>query len=70
MVEQSIPTDSAPRPDGFGSSLYLMSWAFIKEDLIEAAMEFFTGATLPRFLITSYIVLIPKVENPTSYEKF
>lgn len=70
VVEQSSPTDSAPKPDGFGSGLYLTSWAFIKEDLIEAVMGFFTGATLSRFLTASYIVLIPKVENPTSYEKF
>lgn len=37
---------------------------------MEKAIFFFTGANLPRFFITSYIVLIPKVKNSTSYDKF
>lgn len=47
-----------------------MCWDFIKEVLMEAAIFFFTGANLPRFFSTSYIVLIPKVKNSTSYDKF
>lgn len=70
VVVQSITTDSVLGINGFGLNFYLTCWDFIKDDLMEATTEFFTGATLPRFFTTSYIVLIFKVVNPTTYEKF
>lgn len=61
MAHNSIPIDSSLVPDGFGSGLYIACWEFIKEDLLEAAKEFFSGGMLPRYYTSSYIVLIPKV---------
>lgn len=38
--------------------------------MIEVASDFFNGATLFRFSKATFIVLIPKVDNPSSLEKF
>lgn len=65
-----IPRESSTGPDGFGSRFFLACWDFIKQDLLEAAKEFFIGACLPRFFTSSYIVLILKVQDPNSFEKF
>lgn len=65
----SISDDSRPGLDGFGSGFY-MCWEFIKEDLLEATKYFFSGGMLPRFYTSSFIILIPKVKDPSSFEKF
>ncbi|XP_041020448.1 uncharacterized protein LOC121262091 [Juglans microcarpa x Juglans regia] len=66
----SIPKYSSPGPDGFGSAFYIECWDIIKKDVIEAASEFFSGVPLPRFFSSSFIVLIPKVQVPTTFDKF
>ncbi|KAF5468900.1 hypothetical protein F2P56_013011 [Juglans regia] len=67
---KSIPKDSSPGPDGFGLGFYLSCWDLIKEDVVAAAKDFFSGSILPRFYIASYLVLIPKVEDPKNFDKF
>ncbi|XP_031287891.1 uncharacterized protein LOC116146622 [Pistacia vera] len=67
---KSIPKESSPGPDGFGSGFYLSYWDLIKEDVLDAAKDFFLGTTLPRFYTASYLVLILKVEEPKSFDKF
>ncbi|XP_040991014.1 uncharacterized protein LOC121238253 [Juglans microcarpa x Juglans regia] len=67
---KSIPKESSSGPDGFGSGFYLSCWDLIKEDVIEVAKDFFSGSTLPRFYTASYLVLILKVEDPKSFDKF
>ncbi|XP_042970644.1 uncharacterized protein LOC122303096 [Carya illinoinensis] len=66
----SIPQQSSPGPDGFGSSFYISCWQIVNEEVVEAARDFFAGSTLPRFYTSSYIVLILKVPDPKSFEKF
>ncbi|XP_022853059.1 uncharacterized protein LOC111374593 [Olea europaea var. sylvestris] len=66
----SIPMDSAPGPDGYGLAFFIKCWDIIKGDLVEATKELFERRVLPRFYTSSYIVLIPKVENPSSFDKF
>ncbi|KAK0593001.1 hypothetical protein LWI29_028893 [Acer saccharum] len=66
----SIPRQSSPGLDGFGSDFYMHCWDFIKEDVVEAARDFFRGSPLPMFYSSSFIVLIPKVPNPSSFDKF
>lgn len=65
-----IPKESALGPDEFGSTFYLHCWKFIKEDVVKVAVDFFLGTHLPRFYTSSYIVLIPKVEESKSFDKF
>ncbi|KAF5452775.1 hypothetical protein F2P56_027742 [Juglans regia] len=59
----SIPIDSSPGPDGFGSGFFRKCWDFVKEDLLEATLEFFHSHQLSRFFNSSYIVLIPKARG-------
>ncbi|KAF5459762.1 hypothetical protein F2P56_019682, partial [Juglans regia] len=66
----SIPVDSSPGPDGFGSGFFQHCWSLVYQDLLEAVSDFFGGAVLPRFYSASFIVLIPKVQNPTSFGNF
>lgn len=40
-----------------------------QDDLLETAREIFCGGHLCRFYTTSYIVLIPKVKSPLSFDK-
>ncbi|XP_035547420.1 uncharacterized protein LOC118348934 [Juglans regia] len=67
---KSIPKESSPGPDGFGSGFYLSCWDLIKYDVLDAAKDFFSGSTLPRFYMAFFWVLIPKVEDPKSFDKF
>lgn len=67
---ESIPIDSSPSPDGFGFGFFLTCWELVKEDLLEVGKEFFSGVPLPRFFTYSFIVLILKVVEPSSFENF
>ncbi|XP_042983328.1 uncharacterized protein LOC122312726 [Carya illinoinensis] len=66
----SIPEDSSPGPDGFGSGFYRSCWHIVGTDVVAAVSEFFQGMALPRFFNATHLVLIPKLENPTSFDKF
>lgn len=65
----SIPKQS-PDPDGFESDFYIDYWDIVKQDVIEASQDFFRGVPLPKFFSSSFIVLIPKVQDPLSFDKF
>lgn len=66
----SILRYSAQGPDGFGSKFCMVCWKVIKEDVLEVVQDFFKGSLLPRFYTSFYIVLIPGVKNPKSFDKF
>ncbi|KAF5474951.1 hypothetical protein F2P56_006803 [Juglans regia] len=53
----SIPKDSSPSPDGFGSGFYQHCWSLVKNDLFEAITDFFSGIELPRFYTASHCFL-------------
>ncbi|XP_042016203.1 uncharacterized protein LOC121764212 [Salvia splendens] len=60
----SISADSALGPDGFTASFYHKCWDVIGKDVVEAVMQFFNGAFLPRSITSTMIVLLPKKDNP------
>ncbi|XP_042973032.1 uncharacterized protein LOC122304830 [Carya illinoinensis] len=66
----SIPINSSPRPNGFGSGFFQACWHIIGNDVVEAVQEFFLGAYLPINFAASFLTLIPKVESPTNFDKF
>lgn len=66
----SIPKQSSSRSDGFRSEFYTSCWKVIKDGVVEAARDFFKGSALSRFYSFSFIVLIPKVFDLTSFDKF
>jgi hypothetical protein len=65
-----IPINSSPGPDGFTSGFFQHCWDFIQTDLVEAVMNFFAGTAFPRYYTASFLVLIPKVSDPCSFDKF
>lgn len=56
--------------DGFNSKFYMTYWEIVKEDVLEAIQDFIQGASFIRFYTSSFIVLIPKVKEPQSFDKF
>lgn len=58
----SIPIESSPGLDGFGSRFYRTCWDIIQEDAVKPVRDFFGGNSLPRFYLASFVVLIPKME--------
>jgi hypothetical protein len=65
-----IPINSSPGPDGFTSGFFQHCWDFIQTDLVEAVRDFFVGTAFLRYYTTSFLVLIPKVPDPCSFDKF
>ncbi|XP_041009467.1 uncharacterized protein LOC121253532 [Juglans microcarpa x Juglans regia] len=66
----NIPIESSLGPDGFGSGFYRACWDAVRLEVVEAVREFFQGVPLPRIYTASFIVLIPKVAQPTGFDKF
>ena len=65
-VIKSMDQNSAPGPDGFNGYFYIYCWDIIKEDLFNAFLEFFAGGILPKSWTSTYLLPIPKVDNPSS----
>lgn len=65
-----IPINSSPDPDGFTSSFFQHCWDFIQTNLVEAVRDFFAGSAFSRYFATSFLVSIPKVPDPCSFDKF
>ncbi|XP_073152140.1 uncharacterized protein [Henckelia pumila] len=60
---QSLNADSEAGPDSYSAGFFKHCWTIIKSDLLAAVREFMMGASLPRSISTTTIILIPKVPN-------
>lgn len=65
-----IKADSAPGPDGYSALFFQACWGIVKRDVVEAVTEFFVGASIPRGIAATMIVLIPKKKNPSKWSEF
>jgi hypothetical protein len=66
----SLNKDSAPGPDGFGGFFYQNYWDIIKDDVVNAVLQFFNdGWILPNYN-SNTIILIPKIPNADSIEQY
>ncbi|VFQ87964.1 unnamed protein product [Cuscuta campestris] len=61
---------SAAGPDGFTGEFYKNCWDIIKEDVVKAVQEFFLGIPTPKSLNECSIIMIPKKDNPITFEDF
>ncbi|VFQ90762.1 unnamed protein product [Cuscuta campestris] len=61
---------SAAGPNGFTGEFYKSCWDIIKEDVVKAVQEFFLGIPIPKSLNECSIILIPKKDNPITFEDF
>lgn len=66
----SLKKDSAPGPDGFGASFYQNYWEIVKNDVINAVLEFFTKDWLLPNFNSNTIVLIPKVSEALTVNQY
>ncbi|XP_027118292.2 uncharacterized protein [Coffea arabica] len=69
-VLRSMDEESAAGPDGFTGKFFTFAWQVIAQDVYKAVLSFFCGAELPRFITSTSIVLIPKVQNPQDFSQF
>ena len=60
----------SPGPHGFLADFYVACWDIIGTNLVQAIKEIFQGQTFPRSWKATFIALIPKVTNPTSFSEF
>ena len=60
----------SPGTDGFPADFYVACWDIIGTDLVQAIKEIFQGQTFPMSWKATFIALIPKVTNQTSFREF
>lgn len=56
----SLNKEASAGPDGYTAKFFQESWDIIKEDLLEAVLDFFSGSPLPTGITATTLVLIPK----------
>lgn len=66
----NIDKDSVVGPDRFSSYFYQQCWDIIANDLLDAIVDFFHGADLPRGITTTTILLLPKSNNASKWSDF
>ena len=62
--------NSAAGPDGMNGYFYQKCWHIIKNDLIGVVQAFFNGQMIPKQFSHSFIVFLPKVNNPNKMTEF
>lgn len=66
QVIKHAPKEKAPGPDGFIGSFFAECWDTIKNDLLQAINQFYSGNQQGLHLLNqALVVLIPKKSNPT-----
>ncbi|GAU13228.1 hypothetical protein TSUD_245980 [Trifolium subterraneum] len=65
-----LNNDSAPGPDGFGAVFFQTYWDIIKQDVINAVLQFFTTGWLSPNFNANILVLIPKITNVESVNQY
>ena len=60
---KSLPNDKSPGPDGFNNEFMKKCWPIIKHDFYKLCNDFFEESVCLRSINSSYITLIPKVDN-------
>ncbi|XP_063941514.1 uncharacterized protein LOC135149664 [Daucus carota subsp. sativus] len=66
----SLAADKAPGPDGFNIRSIKFLWPLIKDKVISFIQDFGEMSKLPAGVNSSFIVLIPKVLNPSLIKDF
>nr|CCA65974.1 hypothetical protein [Beta vulgaris subsp. vulgaris] len=66
----SCASDKAPGPDGFNFKFIKNAWETIKEDVYTLVREFWATSKLPKGSNSTFITLIPKIDNPENFKDF
>eukprot|EP00253_Pinus_taeda_P020626 PITA_20626 len=67
---RSMPNDKAPGPDGFTINFYKVCWEIVKNDIWEIVEDSRRSKTILKSLNSTFITLVPKVEEANTPEKF
>ncbi|XP_028105373.1 uncharacterized protein LOC114304416 [Camellia sinensis] len=67
-VIQDCDGNKAPGPNGFNLACIQSYWKIMKREIIQLIHEFHTNGKLSRGINSSFIVLIPKKDNPIGLE--
>eukprot|EP00253_Pinus_taeda_P006425 PITA_06425 len=67
---RSMPNDKAPRPDGFTINFYKACWSIVKQDVWEVVEDSRQLRTILKSLNSTFLALIPKVEEAKTPDKF
>eukprot|EP00253_Pinus_taeda_P013455 PITA_13455 len=67
---RSMPNDKAPGPDGFTINFYKACWSIVKQDAWEVVEDSRCSGTILKSLSSTFLALIPKVEEAKTPEKF
>jgi hypothetical protein len=60
----------APGPDGFPARFFQRNWDVVKQDVIKAVQKFFDMGQMPPGVNDTFIVLIPKKDEPELLKDF
>jgi hypothetical protein len=66
----ALNKDSAPGPDGFGAFFFQHYWEIIKNDVINAILEFFTTSWILPGFNSNIIALLPKFPEASSIDQY
>jgi hypothetical protein len=69
-IVKRLPSDKAPGPDGFNGLFIKKCWNIIKNDFYQLCQDFFEGNTSVEGIKNSFIVLIPKKNNPETVNDY
>ncbi|VFQ98469.1 unnamed protein product [Cuscuta campestris] len=62
--------NSAGGPDGFNGNFFKSAWDTIKQDVLIASQDFFMGQHTPKAYGSTFLTLIPKIDNPKRFEDY
>lgn len=69
-IIKHLPNDKSPGPDSFSNEFLKASWRAIKEDLYSLCQSFHSNNVCLRSINTSFITLIPKIEEAKSVSDY
>jgi hypothetical protein len=69
-VVMRVPSDKALGPDGFNGLFIKKCWHIIKEDVYQLWFDFLDERIYLEAIHSSFITLVPKVNNPSTVDDF
>ena len=63
-------SSKSPDPDGFNFGFIKYCWDILKTNVLSAVKDFASKSNWPRGTNSSFICLVPKVENPQQFGEF
>lgn len=69
-IVKEMPSDKASGPDGFNAKFLKTCWHIIKEDFYQLFDDFYNGQISLLAINSSFITLIPKINNPVHANDF